>query len=172
MNILSAMKHSPLHNYGGIPGLTSWLIGAPSEQGTVRLMECSRDHYEPIIPHNHRFDFECIVLCGNVRNIIWTADESGDEYQVSQLRYEGTPGNYQKDKIGVVRYKNKVELFRTGQKYGMSAEEIHSIFFGKDTKVLFFEGPDKGSSSFILEPFVNNEVVPTFKVEPWMFKKG
>ncbi len=43
VKFLDAMKHSPIGNYGGIPGVTSWLVGQPSDQGLVRLMECSRD---------------------------------------------------------------------------------------------------------------------------------
>ena len=55
---LLRMKHSPVRNYA-IPGLTSSLIGSPSPNGTVRIFECSREHQEPIIPHSHRFSFQC-----------------------------------------------------------------------------------------------------------------
>jgi hypothetical protein len=53
----------------------------------------------------------------------------------------------------------------------MTADQVHSIFFSRGAIVLFFEGSKESDTSIILEPFVNNEIVPTFKVEPWMFKK-
>ncbi|WLW40901.1 hypothetical protein GNAINCEL_00119 [Serratia phage KKP 3709] len=36
---IHAMKHSPVDNYAGIPGLTSWLVGAGISQnhGGMRL---------------------------------------------------------------------------------------------------------------------------------------
>ncbi len=34
---LDGMKPSPIRNFGGISGVTSWLIGAPSERRLVRL---------------------------------------------------------------------------------------------------------------------------------------
>jgi hypothetical protein len=54
----------------------------------------------------------------------------------------------------------------------MTADEIHSIFFGRDTSVLFFEGPNVSDTSIILEPVVDGETIPTFKVEPWAFKRA
>lgn len=172
MKILTSMKHSPLYNYGGIPGLTSWLIGSPNPHGTIRLMECSRDHFEPIIPHSHRFDFECRVLEGRVRNIIWEEDDRGEDFNVSSLIYRGKPGEYYQESKGVRKYATRRDTYHPGDEYTMKAEEIHSIFFDKGTSVLFFEGPQKTEESVILQPFINNKVVPTFKVEPWMFSKG
>jgi hypothetical protein len=171
LKFLPAMKHSPVSNYGGIPGVTSWLIGTPGPKGLVRLMECSRTHEEPIVPHSHRFDFHCIVLSGCVRNVIWTPGDLGDEFQVSTLKCSDM-GKYQQTLGEVSTWERCFEEFEEGTEYSMKADEVHSIFFGRDTAVLFFEGPDVRDTSIILEPFVNGEVVPTFKVEPWMFKKG
>jgi len=172
-NFLQAMKHSPIQNYGGIPGLTSWLIGAPGEHGLVRLMECSREHQEPIIPHSHRFNFRCLVLAGTVRNLVWKHGvKHGDEYQMSLLGYRGKPGEYAKQAMGVERWAVISSIYHEGQEYGMAADEVHSIFFSRGACVLFFEGPKVSDSSVILEPVVDGVVIPTFKVEPWMFKKG
>jgi len=168
---LKCMKHSPIQNYGGIPGITSWLIGEPSKWGIVRLMESSRDHQEPVIPHSHRFDFHCIVLAGTVRNIIWEASPRGDEFQASILTYAGAPGQYRKTSGEISRWTTVTREYTAGEEYGMSAEQVHSIFFSRGASVLFFEGPTAHDSSIILEPVVDGEVVPTFKVEPWMFKK-
>ena len=170
---IKAMAHSPLHNYA-IPGLTSWIIGAnpDPQRGCVRLFECSRQHFELIIPHSHRFDFRCLVLRGGVNNVVWTADEEGDEFAVSTLRYGGEPGHYSTTVEEVVRFSSRVDRYTKGQWYGMKHDEIHSIFFGRGSAVLFFEGPQVTNQSQILEPYVDGQRVPTFQVESWMFRKG
>jgi hypothetical protein len=165
---LDNMKHSPVRNYGGIPGLTSWLIGEPSKRGLIRLMECSRDHFEPIVPHSHRFDFECRVLRGKVRNVIWTPDPKGDEYEATELRYTGTPGHYEKSPSSRNAWSFRADAYREGDTYSMDSTEVHSIFFARDTVVLFFEGAPTTDTSIILQPVVDGVTVPTFKVEPWI----
>jgi hypothetical protein len=169
---LNKMKHSPVRNYGGIPGLTSWLIGAPSDAGMVRLMECSREHQEPIIPHSHRFDFHCQVLAGRVRNLVWSRDCGGDEYEITQLVYSGAPGKYESTAVERGLWAWRSQTYMEGDTYSMGADEVHSIFFERGTSVLFFEGPQVREHSIILQPVVDGEVIPTFRVEPWMFKKG
>lgn len=169
---LDSMKHSPVSNYG-IPGLTSWLIGAAGPSGVVRLMECGRKHEEPIIPHSHRFDFHCQVLAGSVTNLLWTRCNpvEGDEYHSSELVYCGQMGKYKTEPSGVARWSINRSHYETGDEYSMKADEVHSIFFSRGAVVLFFEGPTVSDRSIILEPFVDGEVIPTFKVEPWMFKR-
>jgi hypothetical protein len=54
----------------------------------------------------------------------------------------------------------------------MRYNEIHSIKFSKDAIVLFFEGPTVTDSSFVLEPVVEGEYIPTMTTEPWMFRRG
>jgi hypothetical protein len=169
---LKKMKHSPIGNYGGIPGLTSWLIGEPGKLGLVRLLECSRDHQEPIIPHSHRFDFHCVVLAGTVRNLTWIPTERGDQFQITKLRYRGAAGKYEREIGGMSRWAILTREYKAGDEYAMAANEVHSIFFARDTSVLFFEGPQVSDTSIILEPVVDGEALPTFKVEPWMFKCG
>jgi hypothetical protein len=173
MMILESMKHSPVRNYGGIPGLTSWLIGEPSTRGLVRLLECSRTHFEPIVPHSHRFDFECRVLRGKVRNIVWEPSTAGDEYETTEIAYGGEPGSYgEYRQTGRTAWSFRTDMYREGEIYAMEAHEVHSIFFERDTSVLFFEGPQTTETSIFLQPVVDGKVVPTFKVEPWMFERG
>jgi hypothetical protein len=171
---LLSMAHSPVKNYA-IPGLTSSLIGAPGPLGTVRLFQCEREHQEPITPHSHRFDFQCWVLRGKVRNRIWkkvyASDPNGDLYHRTNLNYGGEIGHYTKEPREVGTWTYSDAEFVAGQCYSMRAHEVHSIFFSRGAVVLFFEGETKVDSSTILEPYVDGEVVPTFKVEPWMFKK-
>lgn len=167
---LESMKYSPRHNYV-IPGLTSWLISDPSPHGCVRMFQCSRDHEEPILPHTHRFDFNCIVLAGKVRNRIWTPWSEGDEYQVSEVTYEGIMGQHQKFPREIKKFTFSENEYTQGDEYEMSSGEYHSIYFRKGTKVLFFEGPsDPDEKSLILEPVVDGEVIPLFRTDPWMFR--
>lgn len=167
---IESMLHSGLDNYA-IPGLTSYMVGGP-EHGRVRLFECSRQHQEAITPHSHRFDFSCLVLSGFVRNVHWveTQDEDADEFQLSTLTYDGEPGEYTSCTERVAKFHPLISVHRTGEWYSMNAEEIHSIFFDRGTKVLFFEGPTKSDTSLILEPFVNGLHVQTFDVANWMFQ--
>ncbi len=171
---LVAMAHSPVQNYV-IPGLTSWLIGAPSPKGTMRLFTNERDHQESITPHSHRFDFQCWVLSGHVRNRLWRKthynDREGDKYQVTTLRYGGDMGKYTTEAGEVDGWRYSDEVYREGECYAMEADQVHSIFFSRGAKVLFFEGETVANHSVILQPFAGNEVIPVFEVKPWMFRR-
>jgi len=177
INTLNAMKHSPIRNYV-IPGLTSWMIGEKASDGScVRLFECERNHVEPIVPHSHRFDFACHVLEGVVTNRLWRKDDEPtgkrhfDAYTAISLKYLGEVGNYSRSVIGVDEWCYQDRTYKAGERYSMKANEIHSIYFSKGAKVLFFEGPTETDSSVVLKPFVDGETIDTFKVESWMFKK-
>lgn len=168
---LRRMTHSPIRNYA-LPGLTSSLV-AGAGHGCIRLFECSRDHQEEITPHSHRFDFQCWVLSGEVRNRIWSQSwqDGADHFMVSTLTYGGACGSYEVAHKGVERFGYSDAIHKAGDCYSMTAREIHSIHFSRGACVLFFEGPNQHDTSVILEPWVNGEVVPTFEVRPWMFKK-
>lgn len=181
LGFINKMKHSPLKNYA-VPGLTSWLIGDAGPNGCVRLFECAREHQECIIPHSHRFDFHCLVLDGSVRNVLWKTRKVAmpdDPFwrdrelcQSSVIFYEGFPGQYKEGAKEVVSVERESLTYKAGDEYGMNAEQIHSIYFSKGARVLFFEGKPKHLGSIVLEPFIDGEVIPTFKVEPWMFKRA
>lgn len=173
INHLRKMANGRLRNYV-VPGLDSSLIGG-GRFGCVRLFECSREHAETIVPHSHRFDFQCLVLSGSVVNVLWETSkveiDDADPYMASRLIYCGESGRYHKEQRGVIWARHKKKAFYEGDTYSMSHKEIHSIFFSRGAKVLFFEGPNVSSESVILEPYVNGVAIPTMKVEPWMFEK-
>lgn len=172
LELIVKMAHSPVKNYA-IPGLTSYLI-SESESGIIRLFHIERDHIEPITPHSHRFDFHCIVLEGEVENILYTQCaifESGDNYQETISVYDGEIGKYKNRKLNILPYNLTFTKYQMGDQYSMKYNEIHSIRFKKGTKVLFFEGVEMTNSSLILEPYVHGEHIENFKVESWMFKK-
>lgn len=165
--LIKKMSTNTVDNYV-IPGLSSSLL----ENGKVRLFECTRHHREQIVPHSHRFDFYCLVLEGEVMNHMWREDEGGDEFHVSTIRYKGGIGKHDTVNARLAKYKMHTNRYGPSEWYGMTHEAIHSITFSKGAKVLFFEGPQVTDKSVVLEPYVNEERIPTFKVESWMFKRG
>lgn len=170
--MLQSMMHSPVRNYI-VPGLTSWLIGNPSPAGTVRLFTSERNQQEAVTPHSHRFDFQCKVISGTVVNRIWRSafDGKGDLFALSRLTYSGNFGEYTKDPAGTKRFDFSDHSYSKDEWYEMNHQEIHSIHFSKGAEVLFLEGPERQATTVILEPFVGDELIPTFRVESWMFKR-
>lgn len=172
---VNAMKHSPVDNYAGIPGLTSWLIGAgiSPTHGGMRLFTCLRNHQEPIIPHSHRYDLHCIVLAGKVQNLIWspTVSSSGDRFTLSNLNYCGKPGSYNISQSGSGYYSASSCNYTAGEEYLMDSKTIHSIFFSRGAEVLIIESAPKSDTSAILEPRIGDETIRTFQVQPWAFQQ-
>lgn len=169
------LAHSPVTNYV-VPGLTSYMIGAPSEHGCVRMFHSEREHQECLTPHSHRFDLQSWVIQGSVTNIIWTPtgdeDTGADLFQTTVLEYEGSIGSYKKTKGGVGKWRAAPKRYLEGECYQMKAEEVHSIRFSRGAILVIFEGAQVSNSSMIIEPYVDDLLVPTFKVEDWMFRKG
>ena len=167
------MTHSRIRNYIA-PGLTSWLVGGEG-CGKVRLFTSDRDTREWITPHSHRFDFTCLVLAGEVTNILFQwepAFSNGNRYAVGTLRagglgtYEFEPGT------GAEPYSELSTVYRTGDTYSMKHDEIHTIRFSRGCAVLFFEGPEVAETSKVLEPWSDGRRVPTFVTMPWMFDRA
>jgi hypothetical protein len=181
---LHEMRHNDTKNYIA-PGLTSSLIGGhPSgERGLVRMFIAERDTREQwVTPHNHRFDFVCLVLQGKVTQFMYYRDEQQiwpgmkagprQPYAVTKLFGTHDAGYGLEDPMtGPVFYRIVETLYGEGDTYRMKHDEFHSIRFSEDAMVLFFEGPKLDNPVFILEPWVDGERVPTFKTEPWMFKR-
>ena len=173
INTIRSMKHSPIDNYAGIPGLTSWLIGAgiKANHGGTRLFACDRTHQESIVPHSHRYDLHCIVLFGSVANITWKhcVATQGDRFMKSVLACSGM-GHYKTADEGTGFYRPERKEYKEGDEYLIDHKEIHSIFFSRGTEVLVFESAPRSNQSFILEPHVNDETIRTFQVQPWAFQ--
>lgn len=174
IEMLRKMAHSPIKNYV-IPGITSSLIGGnPGPGGCMRLFESEREHQESVTPHSHRFDFQCWVIQGKVVNRIWkeasTWSPEADLFEKTQLKFDDM-GSYERVTSERCKYNYTDRTYQAGEWYLMRASQIHSINFSRGAVVLFFEGPQEADSSFILEPVVDDELIPTFKVEPWMFKR-
>lgn len=169
------MRHNRLGNYI-VPGLTSYLIGG-GEFGKVRLFHAERQTRDVITPHSHRFDFTCLVLSGTVRNTIYRETPAGDELWCMSTIDQVCGANGVREFVhhrmdNAQPFKREVTEYTTGDSYSMTHEEIHSIEFSKDARVLFFEGPEIQSRSVMIEPWVDGKVVPTFRTEEWMFDRG
>jgi hypothetical protein len=162
---IAELSHSTLRNYI-LPGLDSSLLGT-----TTRIFTNTRESSGMITPHSHRFDFQCLVMRGSVVNAIYEADESGDAWMMSSLRYLGEPGAYEKLQDGHGPFSVRKATYEAGEWYGMQHDEIHSISFSRDAVVLFIEGAQVTDTSVYLEPFVRGEVIPTMTTESWMFAK-
>lgn len=165
MEAIEGLSHSPLRNYI-LAGLESHLVGA-----TTRLFRNTRASTGIITPHSHRFDFQCLVLQGSVTNTLFIETGLGDEYQVTQTRYLGSPGKYETMKTRRAMYLPESRRYVEGDWYGMTCEEIHSISFSRDAVVLFIEGAQITDASVYIEPHVDGETIPTMKTEPWMFAR-
>jgi hypothetical protein len=171
------MCNNRLSNYI-LPGLSSVLIGGDDAYGKVRLFESSRDTLEFITPHSHRFDFTAIVLAGEVENTLFVHSPSGagDEWCRSTITQVcGKDGilNYSHERDADRTWWTKtVHTYGEEDTYSMQFHEIHSIKFSRGARVLMLEGPQVINHSIMIEPWVDGRVVPTFKVEKWMFNRG
>ena len=84
LQLIKKMGHNEVDNYV-LPGLTSSLIGGFGH-GKVRLFSAERETREWVIPHSHRFDFGCLVLHGEVENILFERG-AGQVYAETTIRH-------------------------------------------------------------------------------------
>ena len=172
-----SMRHNRLKNYIA-PGLHSSLIGG-GEHGKVRLFEAERMTRDLITPHSHRFSFTSLVLYGEVTNTIYEPSLPGAydvepfiRSTVTQVCGAGGLMEFKHTREAEPRhYRRRATTYKAGQTYLLRHDEVHSIVFEKNTKVLFFEMPQIQDWDWMLEPYVDGKLVPTFKTEPWMFGK-
>lgn len=164
-----------------LPGLSSVMLSGHFDAiASVRMFENTRNQQGFITPHSHRFSLACCVLRGEVHNSIYSEATSTtavgidlDEFEASNLKYMGMPGFYDPEPPSRAgKWRKYTEKYAVGQWYFMRHDAIHSIDFSPDARVLVIEGPDVTDTTVVLQPVVNGKVVPTFKVEDWMFKKG
>lgn len=171
LEAIQALSRSRISNYI-LPGLDSLLVGA-----STRIFCNTRRSSGFITPHSHRFDFQALVLRGTVMNTLYYpqgSDAKGDMYERMEIRYAGSPGEYDKVNPGdrvYERYCGRDKGHEAGDWYGMQADQIHSIRFSSDAVVLLIEGASTRETSFYLEPVVSGHTIRTAQVEPWMFVK-
>lgn len=174
LQMVQRMAHNPIRNYV-TPGLTSALVGG-AEFGKVRLFSCDRDTRDWVTPHSHRFDFTCLVLDGTVLNMLYTScarSDTSNRFAVGTLKApEGGLGDYAYEPGTTYEwFEERRELYRVGDTYSMTSDQIHSIEFNRQARVLFFEGPEVTRESKVLEPWSDGARVPTFETRSWMFER-
>lgn len=171
LRTLEEMSHHSVRNYIA-PGLTSSLLGGDG-RGMVRVFTSDRDTREWVTPHSHRFNFSCIVIRGQVENMLFTPG-AGNKYCPATLRRKGGIGEgYEviRNPENAKEYTELTRVYSQGETYSLAHTDIHSIRFSKDAVVLFLEGPLVVEETTILEPFSNGSIVETFETKPWMFQK-
>lgn len=173
--LLKDMKSDTLVDYA-VPGLESSLL----KNGLFRLFESDRDIEELIQPHSHRFDFMCIVLSGTVENT-WYLEapynprivDSVNQWSRRELKRcnkDGFDGYQLSKEYEIKGYRTRKVTYSTGQVYGMTYNQIHSIKFSRGAKVLFIEGPQVSDTSFVLQPVSNGVEIPNFYTAKWIFQ--
>lgn len=150
-----------------IPGLTSTLLGSPAAGGMFRLFEMRRDQEVEVVPHDHRYDFQCFVLEGEVRNRLYCVLERRNVPTHAVFLHD--PDTHAvSGPLGLVEASFHESTYLEGDWYDMKASQFHSIWFGKGTKVLFIEGRKQNELSRCLVPYVNGRVCDTFYWRDWM----
>lgn len=162
-----SMTHGCIPNYIA-PGLNSYLLGSDPERkhGSCRMFLNTRDQEFFVTPHSHRFDFACCVLRGWAKNTLY---EEGYSHMPNYRRSSYDRLTKQAKPEDCAYFAKRSTIYHQGDWYTMACEEFHSIEFSHDAVVLFLEGAQEQEITYILEPVVGGLVVPTFKVEPWMY---
>ena len=175
--IFDKLKHSPIYNYI-LPGLTSWVLKPAGDgHGMVRMFESSRETQEFITPHSHRYGLHCEVLAGWVENTVWRdsellgASNSSDEWMLCSLKYANSPGKYIQIPGPIRRYAKETRQYVAGSSYDLNHTQIHSIRFSRGAVVVITETAQQIDTTQVLLPVAYGKAVPTFKVEPWMYKR-
>lgn len=179
-DMVRTMRHNRLKNYIA-PGLHSSLVGGVGNFGKVRVFEAERYTRDLITPHSHRFPFTCLVLSGEVENTIYEPllsnhrDSTAEKWIRSKVTQVCGPEGVRE--FTHVReevpkpFRRAKTTYPQGSTYTMTHDQIHSIVFHANTKALFFEGPEVQDWDWMLEPYVDGKLVPTFETRPWMFER-
>ena len=173
--VFDKLKYSPIYNYI-LPGLTSWVLKPAGDgHGMIRMFEASRETQEFITPHSHRYGLHCEVLAGWVENTLWKTSEflgasANDEWMLCSLKYDGNPGEYTQTLGPISRYAKEIRRYATGSSYDLNYSQIHSVRFSQGAVVVITETEQRTDTTQILLPVAYGKAVPTFKVEPWMYK--
>lgn len=179
IDLFLALAHDHVDNYV-IPGLRSSMITDLGARGKVRLFQMTRHQCTTITPHSHRYDLQCTVLRGEVRNTTWhpsTIQDEGDLFKVSeQFLKKGMKPNslcrYDTYERNTAPFYAEVQTFRELEDYWIAHGEIHSIEFSKGAVVLVVESETKADSSLFIEPVDRGVTIQTMKTEGWMFRRS
>ena len=153
-----------------VPGLYSYLLEEYPDGGKLRMFHMTRHQELYIVPHNHRFDFKCCVLEGRVTNYLYVRSVvASPKKKYAMFGYEPSDRTLCMQRPKKFPYYDIEKTdYTAGQTYEMAAEQFHSIWFQKGTKVLFHEGPQIRSGNEVLVPHASGVVCNTFMSHDWM----
>lgn len=162
-----------------VPGLDSYLLCGDNGRGFVRLFVMRRLQETVIVPHNHRYDFHCQVLAGDVTHRTYELGEviSAPRQDTTHAIMGYNPAS--PDRTGdVFAYTNVEhvtdEKHNAGDTYELKYKDFHTVMFAKGAEVLFFEGPSfMRHTSKYLVPYdqVNKAPLDTYYWRDWMMKR-
>jgi hypothetical protein len=92
------------------------------EQREYRLHVWAPDRFDgPPVIHDHPYDFVSRIIVGELTNIRYTADPSGEKY----LRERYSPGNEDLRSADYVQLLGQHEVYGEGDEYAQKADELH-----------------------------------------------
>lgn len=158
-----------LNNYV-IPGLRSEAYVEELDTGAmIRTFEMLRDQEYFVTPHDHRYDFQCMVLEGKVVNTVYKLFECSELSATHAiLPYDPALRVLDHEKAKLVRAESERRTYVNTDWYIMGHEEFHSIQFDKGTRILFLQEADKKTQSNCLLPYVDGKILDTFIWRDWM----
>lgn len=160
---------STLENYV-IPGLRSVAYLKTDDNGAMlRSFEMTAHQEYYITPHNHRYNFECFVLDGEVENTIFNPIEAtratADHVIVP---YDEAKHDIDLEKTEFVRAISSSRKHPEGDWYSMRHDQFHTITFAKGTRVLFLQGASVVKVSHCMLPYNAGRICNTFIWRDWM----
>lgn len=157
-----------LENYI-IPGLRSTMLAKPEAGGCIRRFDMLRDQEVDVTPHDHRYDFKCLVLAGEVRHRRYHVyPSSKDSADYAALPYNAETHELDTESPRWLAGGFSEEVYKAGAWYGCTHHEFHSIRFSNRCAVLFWESAQRKGASSCLLPYFNGRICNTFTWREWM----
>ena len=159
-----------------VPGLRSTELARLAAGGMIRLFEMSHEQEFFVVPHDHRFGFNCYVLRGTAWNTIYhvrEADCALDQATHAAAPYLRSSHSLDLRSVRLMRCELETVPYGEGSWYSMEHSAFHTIEFTKDARVLFIEGPEeKSGPNSCLLPVVNGKIYNTFFWGAWMMREA
>lgn len=165
-------KGRVLENYV-LAGLRSTLLGETAAGGKLQLFEMLRVQEADIVPHDHRYDFQCFVLDGEVEHLCYELERVYHPPQAAWAVCEYDPDIHSVNDETPRAYTRGTVVKKThgaGSWYGLKHDQFHAVRFSAGARVLFIEGPEVQPFSHVLLPYQDGRVCNTFVWRTWMMR--
>jgi hypothetical protein len=157
-----------------IPGLRSTLlVDRTTSGGRVRRFDMLREQEYFIVPHDHRYNFDCFVLDGGVTHYTYDLEKAQKENATHVIvPYDHADHAIDTEQPTWVKAYMCTESFRAGDRYSLSHADFHSVRFSSGASVLFIEGAQQKPGSSCLLPYSDGRICNTFLWDDWMMTEG